>query len=74
MITSNLPDHTVVAAHVISLGAILGSFAGILPPLAALGAFVWYCIQIYESKSFQNWLAKMRGKPNAAPEPDQPDA
>lgn len=68
MITHQLPDHAIVAAHVISLAAIGGAFVGILPPLAALGAIIWYAIQIYESRTFQDWLAKVRKKSDV-PEP-----
>lgn len=46
----------------ISLGAIIGTLAGWLPPIAALIAAVWYCVQIYESKSFQGFLMRRRAK------------
>lgn len=53
-----------VAAHTVSVAALAGTIANILPPvLAALGSFlavVWYAVQIYESKSFQRWLAKRK--------------
>ena len=42
----------------ISAGAIVGSLVGYLPPLAAALAIIWYCIQIYESKTFQGWLKR----------------
>ncbi len=40
----------------ISFVAIVGSFAGILPPLAALCAMLWYAIQVWESDTVQTWL------------------
>ena len=70
-------DHAaVITAHTISLGAIVGSFAGIIPPLAALGALVWYVIQIFESSSVQKFAAfikeKLHGtKPATAPSAEQ---
>lgn len=48
----------------ISAAAILGTIAGILPPLAALGGVIWYAIQIWESKTVQTrvrlWRAHRR--------------
>ncbi len=44
------------AADVISAGAIVGTFLGYLPPLAALAAIVWYAIQVWESKTVQAWV------------------
>lgn len=70
-VANNLPDHAVIAAHAISVAAILGTFAGWLPPLAALAAIIWYAINIYESKTVQAWLAQRRGKSNA-PKSDGP--
>lgn len=49
--------HTLVlTADLVSAGAILASFAGWAPPLAALGALAWYIVQIWESKTVQGWL------------------
>lgn len=45
-----------IAADVISAVAIAGTFVGLLPPLAAFGAIVWYVIQIYESDTAQRWI------------------
>lgn len=45
-------------ADVISVGAILGTFMKILPPLAVLLAIIWYCLEIYESKTVQGWLRR----------------
>lgn len=55
-LTHNIPDGGVIAAHVGSGVLVLGSLAGILPPLAALGAIIWYALQVYESKTVQAWL------------------
>lgn len=43
------------SADAISAVAIIGVFIGWLPGLAAVGALLWYCIQIYESKTVTNW-------------------
>lgn len=45
-------------AHVVSLGALVGTVAGWFPWLAAFVAFVWYVLQIYESHTVQKWLAR----------------
>lgn len=55
---TNVDNHVKVLTHVadtISAGAILGTFLGILPPLAAFAAFFWYLIQIWESHTVQKW-------------------
>lgn len=44
----------------ISLGAIITTFAGLTPAIAAFVAAVWYLVKIYESKTVQEWLAKKR--------------
>jgi hypothetical protein len=43
-------------ADTISAGAILGTFLGYLPPLAAFVATLWYCVQIWESHTVQKWV------------------
>ncbi len=43
-----------------SAGAVVTSLLGWLPPVAAFIAFVWYCIQIYESSTVQKWLFRRR--------------
>lgn len=39
---------------------ILSTIAGIIPPLGAFVAIVWYSIQIYESATVKNWRAHRR--------------
>lgn len=46
-------DH---ALHTISVATLAGTLAGLLPPLAAFVAILWYAIQIYESKTVQRWV------------------
>lgn len=50
----------VLAADAISAGALLASFIGWAPPLAALGALAWYVIQVWESKTVQGWLHRRK--------------
>ena len=57
---SNNQQTMLHTADTISLAAIIGALAGLLPPLAALFAILWYCIQIYESKTYQCWRVKRR--------------
>jgi hypothetical protein len=51
------PPFTAVG-DILSAGAIIGTFVGWLPAAAALAGFVWYLIQIWESKTVQDWLNK----------------
>lgn len=44
----------------VSAAAILGALLGVLPVLAALVGVVYYIIQIYESKTWQNATARWR--------------
>lgn len=46
--------------------AIVASAFGYLPSLAALAGFLWYAIQVYESKTVQGWIAKLSRKPPEA--------
>jgi F0F1-type ATP synthase membrane subunit b/b' len=48
--------------HVLSLFATVGAVVGILPAIAAFAGLVWYCIQIWESKSFQKLLIRRRAR------------
>ena len=42
--------------HTISIGALGATFLGLLPPLAASCALLWYLLQFYESRTVQLWL------------------
>lgn len=46
--------------NIVSVGAIITSALGFVPAVAALVAFIWYLIQIYESVTVQRWLANRR--------------
>lgn len=49
-----------VLADAISAGAILASFAKLLPPIAALAGAIWYMVQIWESDTVQHWVYSRR--------------
>ena len=49
-----------LVADIISAGAIIGVFAHVIPWLGGLAAFVWYCVQILESKTVQCFFRKRR--------------
>lgn len=51
--------YTVDAA---SAGAIVASFFGYLPSIAALAALVWYIVQICESRPVRRWRRLSRWK------------
>jgi len=54
-----MDDYSALTAwvgHSLSGTAILGSLVGLFPPVAAAAAFVWYVIQVYESRTFQHWF------------------
>ncbi len=43
-----------------SAGAVISTMVGWLPPAAAVIAFIWYVIQIYESATVQKWIRNRR--------------
>jgi hypothetical protein len=43
-----------------SIGAVVSTVFGWLPPVAAFIAVVWYVIQIYESDTIQSWVKNRR--------------
>lgn len=53
-------DHIQRAADVLSVGTIVATLAGWLPPIAALVAIIYTAIQIYESKTFKRFLNWMK--------------
>ena len=55
-------DLSHVTGHVISIIAVVGSLAGLLPAIAGLAGLIWYCVQLYESKTIQNWLRTRRAR------------
>lgn len=55
-------DHPVSqwAGNVISAAAIISTFLGWAPAVAALAGGVWYVIKIYESATVQHWVNARR--------------
>jgi len=39
----------------------VGTLAQVLPSIAALFTIVWTVIRIYETKTVQSWLRRLRG-------------
>lgn len=63
-----MDDYSTLTAwigHSLSSAAIVGTLVGWFPVVAALAAFIWYIIQIYESRTFQHWYANMQMKRRA---------
>lgn len=58
--TMNWHESIGATGHIASAGAIVFAILGWLPPLAALVGLIWYCIQIHESKTMQDWLKRRR--------------
>ena len=59
-------DLSHLLGHLFSAGAIIGTFSGWLPGIAAVVALVWYVIQIYESKTAQHYFRTRRERQLAA--------
>ena len=53
-------DLSHILGHVLSAAAIVVTFLGLLPAIAAAVAIAWYLLQFYESKSVQRWLRSRR--------------
>lgn len=49
-----------VGGHTLSVTGIVGAILGIVPGIAAAFAIVFYCVQLYESKTMQRWLTRRR--------------
>lgn len=55
-------EHAKAAGDALSIGAVLGTLAGLLPAIAAILSIVWTVIRIYETRTVQDYLAKRRGE------------
>lgn len=51
---------------VLALGAIAGSFMDFITPLAAVVGLVYAAVRLWETKTMQYWVAKIRGLPPPA--------
>lgn len=54
------------AVDVLAAGSIIGTIVGWLPAIASVLSILWFCIQIYESRTFihakNNWLMRRKAK------------
>lgn len=46
---------------VLSITTVIGTLAQVLPSVAAIFTIVWTLIRIYETKTVQSWLRRLRG-------------
>lgn len=46
---------------VLSITTVVGTLAQVLPSIAAIFTIVWTVIRIYETKTVQAWLRRLRG-------------
>lgn len=46
---------------VLSITTVVGTLAQVLPSIAAIFTIVWTTIRIYETKTVQSWLRRLRG-------------
>lgn len=57
-----IDEHAKVMIDIASITTVLGTLWGALPALAALFSLIWSIIRIYETKTFQGWIAKLKKK------------
>jgi hypothetical protein len=60
MINENTQQVAKYVADAGAYSAIIGTFLGYLPAIAAAFSIVWISIQIWESKTFNKFKAKLR--------------
>ena len=46
----------------LSIGTVLGTIAGYLPAVAALVTIIWTGIRIWETKTVQSWVKRLKEK------------
>lgn len=47
----------------LSLGVILGTLADVLPSIAAALSIVWTCVRLYETRTVQRLLGRVKDTP-----------
>ena len=57
-----IDEHAKTVIDIASITTVLGTLWGALPALAAPFSLIWSIIRIYETKTFQGWLAKIKKK------------
>ena len=58
---TDTPEHAKAVVDALSIATVVGTFAQVLPAMAALFSIVWTVIRIYETKTVQSWLRRLRG-------------
>jgi hypothetical protein len=59
MVDNNEAAKTV--GDVLSITTVVGTLAQVLPSIAAIFTIVWTVIRIYETKTVQGWIKRLRG-------------
>lgn len=59
MVDNNETAKTV--GDVLSITTVVGTLAQVLPSIAAIFTIVWTVIRIYETKTVQGWIKRLRG-------------
>ena len=57
---TDTPEHAKAVVDVISIATVVGTLAQILPAMAALFSIVWSVIRIWETRTVQNLVQKVR--------------
>ena len=57
-----IDEHAKTMLDIASITTVIGTLWGALQALAALFSLIWSIIRIYETKTFQGWLAKIKKK------------
>jgi hypothetical protein len=47
----------------LSIGTVIGALVAWLPPMAALASLIWSAIRIWETRTVQSLVARVRGVP-----------
>lgn len=49
-------------AHIASLGGLVGASLGVLPPIGAIVAIIWYVLNILDHPRVQKWMHYRRAR------------
>jgi hypothetical protein len=60
--STNIDESTKFVIDMASITTVVGTLWGALPALAALFSLIWSLIRIYETKTFQMLLSKLKKK------------
>lgn len=53
-------EHAKFSGDVVSVSTTVAALFDMLPHAAALVSFIWACIRLYETQTFQGWIAKVK--------------